>query len=163
MKPKQGEIYSVVVNKSARYFQYLHDDSTQLNSNIVRFFKGQYELESNISCEKIQSSGVDFYAHVLIKAGIKHNLWKKYSQIDTQSLDDVWFRDSPDYGHPSIKITDKWWLWQANSSRQLFNKSTHELLISHVGIVISPDQILKRLETGSFQFFYPKYPNQVDL
>jgi hypothetical protein len=161
MKLKCGEIFSVMIHDHVRYFQYLHDDSSQLSSNVIKIFKARGKPTDQISYEQLQLSGTDFYAHVMIKVGIKFGSWKKYSFETNSVSDDVWYRDSPDYGNPDIKVTEKWWLWQANKPRRLHNISTIELLKSHIGIVISSDQIIKRLECESFQFFYPKYPNQI--
>ncbi len=157
MKFKRGDMFSVQVSNGNRFFQYLEDDSTQLSSNVVCVFKLISSAVENVSVEEIKASGVDFYAHVLIKLGTKLGVWTRLSGAEINLHDDPWFRDSSDYGNPKIKETNNWWLWQINRPRSELCGRTDQLRQSHIGIVVTPDDVIKRLELGSYQFFYPKY------
>ncbi|CAN5467527.1 hypothetical protein BH09BAC6_BH09BAC6_07690 [soil metagenome] len=42
---KTGDVFSVKLNNSKKYFQYIANDSTQLNSDVIRGFRKIYAIE----------------------------------------------------------------------------------------------------------------------
>lgn len=161
MKNKPGKLFSVNTPNGLRFFQYLGDDSSQLNSNLIAVFNGTFQAMEDASPAAIKASGVAFYAHVLLKLGLKLDVWKPHLEAEVISYGDVWFRGSPDYGNPAIKETSTWWLWRANQKRITIHGRSDDLVNSHVGVVVTPSAIVDRMESGVYAFFYPMYPGQV--
>lgn len=161
MKNKPGKLFSVNTQNGLKFFQYLGDDATQLGSNLIAVFNGTFRGMEDASPAAIKASGVAFYAHVLLKLGLKLDVWKPHSDADVISFTDVWFRDSPDYGNPAIKETGTWWLWRANQKRVTIHGRSDDLVNSHVGVVVTPGDVVKRMESGVYAFFYPTYPDQM--
>lgn len=155
MKNKVGDLFSVTYGESEKYFQYLGDDSTQLNSNVIRAFVGKFSIGQIVSLQELENSGVDFFAHVMLKLGEKIGCWTRRGNAAAPSFNEIVFRDTNDYGNPEIKISNDWWVWTANKPSKHIGRLTSQFIDSHIGIVISPDQIVKRMESGRFQFVYP--------
>ena len=157
-KYKIGDIFSVnISDNKCRFFQYIADDSTQLNSNVIRVFKKEYSNNDNIDLNNIVNSGVDFYAHVILKLGVKLNIWEKIENIKYGNGCEIIFRDSSDYGNPNIKVSKNWWVWKINEEQKSIGPLSDEYKNAEIGIVINPNAILKRLETGKYQFVYPGF------
>lgn len=155
MKNKVGDLFVVTCGEFQKYFQYIGDDSSQLNSNVIRIFVGRFFEGNPVSLAELEASGVDIYAHVMLKVGEKLGYWKRKSAADAPPVNEVIFRDTNDYGNPSICVSSDWWVWAPNQPRRHVGRLSENLLGAHIGIVISPDQIVKRMCTGSFQFVYP--------
>ncbi len=160
---KKGNIYCAELKSgTTRYFQYLIDDPCQLNSETIRVFnfKGKKNIPDDL--DKVIQSGVEFYAHVVIKWGIQRNFWYKvgYSTIDDNYKYPM-FRDVFNLGEDEIiidrkiqfKKTNKWQIWQAGqpfSSRRNIGWLTEKYKKIDLGIVFSPENIIKKMETGSY-------------
>ena len=70
-KIKTGDVFRVQIDKNLfNFFQYVGNDKTQLDSEVIRVFKLSFE-QKDINIEEIVSSQVDFYAHVFLKLGKK--------------------------------------------------------------------------------------------
>jgi hypothetical protein len=155
---KIGDIFCVKVeNNSKRYFQYIINDSTQLNSNVVRVFKKLYPLEYQQKFEEIIADEIEFYTHIIIKLGLKLELWEKAGhQSDIGNLD-VMFKSSLDFGNPSIKISERWEVWEINQPPLFVGKLEEKYKELELGPVVSPMSFVDRLRTGKYNFFYPGY------
>lgn len=163
-KPRRGvhpgDIFSVRLEGGTGFFQYLGEDSSMLNSSLICVFRGRVDDAGNGRAEEIVSSSVDFYAHVFIRLGIKLGTWKKHSHAAVVPFKKVWFRDSLDYGNPSIKVSERWWVWQPGKERTNVHGQAARLKDSHIGVVVTPDDIAGRMASGSYPFIYPTYPDQ---
>ena len=97
---KIGDIFSVKLdNNSKKYFQYIANDLTQLNSDVIRAFKKVYPLDTNPNLSEIITDEIDFYAHCVTKWGIKMDLWKKEGNInELGNLNHILFRGTSDSG-----------------------------------------------------------------
>ena len=161
---KIGDIFSVNINKkSKKYMQYIANDITQLNSDVIRAFKKTYTIDDNPSLEEIVKDEIHFYAHCVLKFGIKMDLWKKVgNNKDVVSLNNILFRGTKDYGHKIgtelIKVSDNWHVWKIND-----DKFTHignligNYKKAEIGIIVNPNDIVERITTGKYSFFYPDY------
>lgn len=75
---KIGDIFSVALNNgNQRFFQYIANDYSQLNSSVIRVFKREYSEECELRPEEVVDDGVDFYAHTVLKWGIVDGYWQK--------------------------------------------------------------------------------------
>jgi hypothetical protein len=155
---KIGDIFLVKLDlNSYRYFQLVASDLTQLNSDVIRVFKKLYKIDENPTLSDLITGEVDFYAHCVIKWGIKSGLWEKIGNSSDCETGEVFFRISGDYGNPKVVISKDWWVWKTNEQMKHIGKLEGDYLKADIGIVISPDSILNRIKYGEYDFFYPGY------
>lgn len=160
-KTKVGDVFEVKLNGSKKFFQYIANDLTQLNSDVIRAFKKKYSLDNNPELSEIIKDEVDFYAHCVVKLGLKINVWERVGNVENiGSLDLVLFRDTNDYGckigESLIQISSNWYVWKINDSK--FTKiGVLEGLNrkAELGIVVNPYDIKDRMITGKYSFIYP--------
>jgi len=162
VRTKIGDVFSVPLDNSGKkYFQYVANDLTQLNSDIIRAFKRLYPSDCASDLREVVSGEVDFYAHVVIKWGIKRNLWEKVGSVPYDEMPEVWFRDTNDYGIKlgaiPVEISHNWYVWRINEEFRHVGKLEGEFQKAQIGIVVRPDDIVNRLRTGQYKFSYPGY------
>lgn len=157
-KYKVGDIFSVnLANDRKKHFQYIGNDLTQLNSEVIRAFSKDYGIKETPSLYDITNDDIDFHAHCVLNFGVKFGFWNKIGSIKSKEILDIMFRDSEDYGNPEINISEKWWVWKVNEEQKFVGKLIGEDVISEIGIVISPDSIVYRIQNGKYNFVYPGY------
>jgi hypothetical protein len=67
---KIGDIFAVRLNDTnCKYFQYVANDLTHLNSSVIRVFKNKYDLQIKTDLSEVVKGEVDFYAHCVLKMG----------------------------------------------------------------------------------------------
>jgi hypothetical protein len=160
---KIGDVFSVKIdNHSKKYFQYIISDLTQLNSDVIRAFKKVYLIDTNPDLSEIVNGEVEFYAHCVTKLGLKMNYWESVGNIaNTGNTTNILFRDTNDYGSKpgeQIKVSNNWYVWKINDNDfTRVGKLEGENRKAEVGIVISPDSIVHRMQTGKYDFVYPDY------
>jgi hypothetical protein len=156
---KIGDVFFVRTNdNSKKYFQYIINDLTQLNSDVIRAFKRSYRVDSNPDLLEITNGEIDFYAHCVISLGIKMGYWDKVGNInDIGRTDHILFRDSGDYGNPKIKISQDWWVWKVNGEQRQIGKLEGEYKKAEIGIVMDAESIVSRMKTGKYDGYYPAY------
>jgi len=65
---KIGDVFSVKLDdKNKKFFQYIANDLTQLNSDVIRSFKQKYPIDDNPELARIVEDEVDFYAHCILR------------------------------------------------------------------------------------------------
>ena len=159
---KIGDVFSVLVDdNSKKYFQYIANDMTQLNSDVIAVFKKKYAIKENLELSQIVKDEVDFYAHCVIKWGIKMNLWIKVGQSKEIRKVETLFRCSNDYGRKlgeePIKISSNWRVWKINEEFRQVGKLVGESQKAEIGIVVSPTDVVHRMINGEYNFEYPRY------
>jgi hypothetical protein len=155
---KNGDMFSAVIDENnKKYFQYVANDLTQLNSAVIRVFKKYYSVNEKPDLNKIINDEIDFYAHVVLGLGIKLKYWNKVGNVTDVGKVDVLFRDSSDYGNPNVKISNNWWIWRINEPMKSVGKLKGTNQRAELGLVISPDSIVHRMRTGKHDFVYPGY------
>jgi hypothetical protein len=160
---KIGDIFSVELdNQSKRYFQYIVNDLTQLNSDVIRVFKKTYAIADSSELTDIIKDEVDFYCHVITKLGIKMGLWKKVgNNSNVGGLDHIIFRGTSDSGSKpgeQIQTSQKWYIWKINDANFFrVGKLEKEYQKAELGIVVNPYDVITRMKTGTYGFFYPGY------
>lgn len=160
VQTKVGDIFSVSINeKEKKYFQYLTNDLTQLNSDVICAFKTAYPLDLVPDLAAIAAGEVEFYAHCIVKLGLKQNAWEKVN--NTKIVADysrVLFRSSGDFGNPAIKISENWWVWKISEPQLRVGKLEGENTKAEIGLVMNPENIIHRLKTGVYsQGGYPGF------
>lgn len=160
---KTGDIFSVnVTENTKKYFQYIANDLTQLNSDVIRAFKKEYSINDKPELSEIIKDEVEFYAHCVTKYGIKMKLWEKVGNIPFNEKVDVIFRGTNDYGvklgDEPIKISNNWYIWRINDKDfTKVGKLTGEYRKSEIGVVVIPQDVVDRIKTGKYYFVYPDF------
>ena len=65
-----GDVFEVQLDNCKKYFQYIANDMTQLNSSVIRAFVEEYPLGYTPILENITAGKVDFYAHTVLLDGV---------------------------------------------------------------------------------------------
>ena len=155
---KVGDVFEVQIDEAhKKYFQYVANDLTQLNSSVIRTFKTKYRNDQSFTLKEIVTDEIDFYAHVVLKWGIQLNLWKKIGSINEVGNVDVFFRDSNDYGNPEIKVSYDWRIWKINEPFQNIGKLEGVFQKAEIGVVVTATDIVERMTNGKYDFVYPSY------
>lgn len=160
---KIGDIFSVNIdNNHKKYFQYIISDLTQLNSDVIRSFRKAYPINTNPDLLEIVNGDVEFYAHCVTKLGLNMNLWEKVG--NTSEVGDtthILFRGTADYGKwigdEPIKMSIKWYVWKINEPFRNVGKLEGENRKAEIGVVVNPYDIVERIKTGKYSFFYPNF------
>jgi hypothetical protein len=158
---KIGEVFAVRLDDdSCKYFQYVANDLTQLNSDVIRAFKATQPILQKPDFPEILRGEVDFYAHCAVNLGVKLNLWEKVGRVADVGRVDVLFRGTRDYGWrpgEEVRVSHNWYIWRVNEPR----RDVGELLGAHreaeIGLVMSPYDIVERMRTGEYGGVYPGY------
>ena len=157
-KPDLGDLFEVRMDPStSRFFQYVADDATQLNSHVVRVFKDLYHASQPPDPRRIASGEVDFYAHVFLGIGVKQKVWRNVGHDQPPAAVDVLFRDTSDYGDPRIRISRNWHVWRINGPFEKVGDLRPHHEGAEVGVVVPPDSLVHRMRAGRYDFVYPEY------
>lgn len=161
---KIGDVFSVAIdNNKKKYFQYIANDLTQLNSDVIRAFKKIYPIDSNPNLAEIVNDEVDFYAHCVVALGVKMKLWNKVGNTtEIGNITQILFRGTSDYGvwidNEPIKISTKWYIWKINDKDfTKVGKLEGKNRSADIGVVVNPYDIVERMKTGKYSFFYPDF------
>ena len=157
-----GDVFEVKLDESIKkYFQYVTNDLTQLNSDVIRVFKSEYSIDSNANLSNIVNDEIDFYAHCVTKFGVKMGLWKKIGNIREVGDLEVLFRDTNDAGSrpgEQIFVSSNWYVWKINDvDFTVVGKLEGVNRNAEIGVVVNPLDIVSRMKTGQYNFFYPGF------
>jgi hypothetical protein len=160
---KIGDVFSVKLNESSiKFFQYIANDLTQLNSDVIRAFTTEYALGTQPDLLDIVNDEVGFYAHCVTKFGIKMELWKMVGNIQEIGDLNIIFRESDDYGHKvgeePITISKNWYVWKINDAEfTKVGKLEGVNQKAYVGLVFNPIGILELLKGNKYPINYPDF------
>ena len=156
---KKGDIFQVLLDNNMKgYFQFIILDLTQLNSEVIRVFKKRYPANETPDFSVIVKDEVQFYAHVVIKFGVKMNLWNKVSNVPLElGLEPPCFRGSNDYGNPEIKVSKSWYVWKTNEDFVQVGEPKGQHTSYDIGSVLAAPEIPEIMNTGKSSYFYPSY------
>lgn len=155
---KIGDVFCAKLdNDSKKYLQYIVNDLTQLNSDVIRVFKQVFPIDATPDLTGVVNGEVEFYAHCVTKWGVKLGCWEKIGNIKNIGKIDVLFRSSDDDGNLEIKVSNNWWVWKINEEQRKIGELTEEYQKAEIGSVIPPDSIVHRMRTGKYDFTYPKF------
>ncbi|WP_434148432.1 Imm26 family immunity protein [Methylocaldum gracile subsp. desertum] len=159
---KIGDVFSVKLDDHNKgYFQYVANDLTQLNSDVVRVFKKTYPVGANPNLSEIVNDEIAFYAHCVTNLGVKMGVWEKVGKVPIVGELDVLFRGTSDSGRKvgdaPVKISHNWYVWKINEEFRHVGKLEGENQKAEIGVVVNPFDIVHRMRTGEYEFFYPGY------
>jgi len=157
---KIGDVFEVPIEGGwKRYFQLIARDSLELNSDVVRVFRARYKATETPELEKIVRDEVELHIHLFIKIGIKEVAWSKIGNASIgPDFELPHFRDSQDYGNPSVKISKRWNVWKINDRNPTYvGELAPEFQNYNIGGVWPVDALLEILNTGKSSWVYPGY------
>ncbi len=158
-----GDIFSIPINENEKkHFQYIADDISQLNSNVIRAFSKIYAIDEHPFMEEIISSSVDFYAHCIVKYVAKFNQLEKVGNtLNIGNTKTILFRGTNDYGvkqgEEPTKKSSRWYVWHIGEEFQRVGELKGENRKADIGIVANPYDIVKRIKTGEYNINYPEF------
>lgn len=154
---KMGDIFVIDLdNGFKRYFQYIADDITQLNSEVIRVFKTNHKSDKDLKAEEIIMDDVDYFAHVVCKIGVKLRVWKKINNSDTFGDLSIQFKKSDDSGNTNILVSDKWRVWELGKDMVFVGKLSEKYTAVDNGIIVNRYDIVDRINLGRYDFVYPE-------
>jgi hypothetical protein len=160
---KIGDFFSVKIGeKTKKYFQLIAFDLTQLNSDVIRAFKRTYAIDDTPDLAEVINGEVAFYAHCVTKLGVKLKLWEKSgNNLEVGDLKNILFRGSSDSGSKEgeqVMVSEKWYVWRiGDKDFTRVGKLIGENRKAEIGVVVNPYDIVERIKTGSYTFFYPDF------
>lgn len=153
-----GDVFEVQIDSVSRgYFQYLADDTSQLKSHVVGAFRKTDGVGEEPVVSDIIKGEIGFYAHVFLNIGLKQKFWRKIGSGPAPRRVDVLFRDTNDYGNPSIVISKDWYVWEIGGPFKSVGQLRGDNQKAEIGIVVPPDSLVHRIRTGKYDFVYPEY------
>ncbi len=156
IKLEVGDIFEVSLpNKMYTYFQYVGDDSTLMNSNVIRVFEYQKEENEKLVFDNILKSKILYYTHCMVKIGAtKYNIWKKIGNVSLEiNYNPPFFREHGDSG---VKKSYTWYVWQVNNQTVRIGELTNEYINYNRGGVFHPLDVKEWIETGKNRFYLPE-------
>ena len=160
-KPKRvmtrvGDIFCVELGEYKVYFQFVAVDTSQLNSTTIRVFETKYPLDYVFRAEEVVNDDVSFFAHTMLKVGLKQNLWTKVGKSkNLGDLDQVLFRTTSDWTPYRLKAY-RWWVGGINQEYEMIGELTEEYKKKpHFGWVMRPIDIVEKIEFGDYQVKLP--------
>jgi hypothetical protein len=158
MAIRVGDLYAIDLSEGlVKVFHHVQNDSSQLNSNVIRVFAERFLLAAIPPAEHFLEATVEFNAHTLCSLGLKMKCWKKIGHVKPTREVSGWFRDSGDYGNPSVVVSSDWWVWRVNEKSKRVGRLRGEYIVSEIGIVFSPPVIEERARSGRYNIVYPAH------
>ena len=153
-----GDIVGTKCGDYYKYFQYVADDMTMLNSRVIRVFKEKYSLDEIPELTETVQGEIDFHAHTSIKLGIKMGLWKKIGNAPVFGEVNVIFRRSKDYTEGNkVKVSERWEVWRIKEDFRYVGKLEGENRKAEIGLVKAHIGIIERMKTGKYHGYYPDF------
>ena len=158
MAIKLGDIFEVkLTDNKKQYFQFIGNDTSMLNSSVIRAFKGKHPRGTSFEAKQVIGDEIQFHAHVFIRSGIKMALWSKVGNAAVADTDALLFRNSDDYGNPQIKISNNWYIWKINEPFVYVGELKEKYRNAEIGVVVTPSDIVIRMQIERYDFVYPEY------
>lgn len=150
-------MFLVKLDNSQKYFQYVTNDMSMLNSSVIRVFKKEYPLGSTPDLAEVVSGEIDFHVHVVLRWGIEAGYWEKVGKAPAPEKIDVLFRDSEDYGENIVDISHRWYVWRIGGKFRYVGKLKGENRLAEIGVVKNPESVFNRIKTGEYGGCYPGF------
>jgi hypothetical protein len=158
---KIGDVFSVNLgNGTKRYIQYVANDITQLNSDVIRGFSGEFDLTAQPLVSEVVNLTELFFAHTMVSLGVKMGLWVKEGKSEyLGNYLNALFRHTEQYGRaanePIISFSDKWYVWRVGEEFKQVGKLDGANKNAYPGLVISPPGIVELLKGNKYPPLYP--------
>lgn len=132
-----GDVFCAEIDGQHKcYFQYITNDISQLNSQVIRVFRKHYALNYTPVIEDIVSDDIMFYAHTYIRAGYQNDAWYKIGHSkNLGETDNIFFR----------LFGDKWYTWKCNKPYQYHEELPEECEKYDLGWMYSYISIMRKI------------------
>lgn len=158
-----GSIFAVTEEDGRRrFFWCVGKDSSQLNSDLIVVFREVYPASATPDFDEVVAGDVEFYCHVFLRVGTKLGYWSRVALRPVRRVFSMVFRDTNDYGNPSSRLSERWYVWQPNEPFQVVGRLTGEMRMAEPGVVFPPDSVVARIRTGRYGIQYPTYDAAVE-
>lgn len=149
---RKGDVFCVILSNCKKaFFQYVEDDKTQLNSSVIKVFRQIYEEDYLPDLERIVQDEVLFYAHTMLRVGLKQGIWEKVGNVkQKEELEIYKFRLFEEINFSQITKSYSWYIWEINSPVLFIGELSNEYKVYELGFVFSPFNILYRVENGTY-------------
>ena len=149
-----GNVFCIEIdNTFKRYFQYISNDMTQLNSSVIRVFKTDYALSCHPSVDQIIEDEVDFYMLVMLRPGIADGIWYKVGTSNkVGDTEQVMFRMFGDLDVSQIAKSHNWYVWKINQPHIYIGELTENYRHLELGFVVPYSDVIARIKTGKINF-----------
>lgn len=155
-KVKPGDILKVPIDNELYYIQYLVNDSTLFNSNIIRVFNYSTNKNMTVDLRRIVEKEVLFIAHTMIKGGVKLCNWEILGNVPlSETFETPVFRATDDV-YSEVKKSNKWFIWKPNEKEMKVGKLPKHYKDLPYGTVYHPMDIVEWIKNGTHGFMYPK-------
>lgn len=149
---KIGDVFSVTLdNGNLRFFQYIANDLSCLNSSVIRVFKKEYPKEYVLKPEEVVSDNIDFYSHTILKFDISDGAWQKVGNCqNVGDTENILFRM---YLSDAASHKDRiWYAWYINKERFTIGKLSKDIRVkSDIGLVFPYDDIVMSIKEGKMR------------
>ena len=149
---KIGDIFCVEIGDGYKcYFQYVANDTTVLNSSVIRVFSKHYPIEYVPVFDEIVNDEVYFYAHTSLRFGIVYNAWYKVGRHQNiGNPEAICFRWVSEIDTSGITKSYNWSIWKINQEQEFIGKISQEHAHIDWGVVLSYKDIVNKIKTGKF-------------
>lgn len=149
---RKGDIFCVKIEDLYKvFFQYVTNDIENLNSAVIRVFKKRYSLSEDPKVDSIVNDEVFFYAHTILRVGIKCGAWEKVGHIDdVGSLDNIFFRMYADGGVSGMTKSYRWYIWKVNTPHVFIGEMKECYRHYDVGWIYPYIDIVEKIKSGKF-------------
>ncbi len=153
---KQGEIYEIPYKSVKRYFQLVASDKTVRNSDVIAVFNFRAEVNDKPLINDILNSGVEFFMHTTVDAGVTESLWYKIGKAEVVDYSKALFKDiyhenaEPKVEPYEVDSYPYWVVWHANGERTQIGADVDIYPEAELGLVHSPDEVVYRIEVGKY-------------
>jgi hypothetical protein len=150
-----GDVFEVRADQATvGVLHYVAKDSTQLHAHVVRAYNCTDIPPDRAELERMVARPPAFVAHVAIQVGVKHGVLILAGRIPPPEHCYTWFRQANDYGNQSATSTN-WSVWQVGKPMKRVSRLSDEQRKYEIGMVVNPYDVLHRLRSGDYEFFYP--------
>lgn len=156
---KIGDVFAIECPQGIRCFQYLGKDETQMSSDVIAAFTPVFSTTDLPELKFLVRSEVGFYAHCIIKFGLKLSAWRKLGNTPVHAdASTVQFRASSDYGNKAVSRSLAWWIWRMNEPQRFVGRLEGQNQRAFIGIVFTPLDISRWACSGKIEIGgYPSY------
>ncbi|MFA4045545.1 hypothetical protein HPS54_11385 [Prevotella sp. PCHR] len=149
---KIGNIFCVEIDKQyKKFFQYVANDMSMLNSSVIRAFKRKYTIEWKPNMDVIVDDDVEFYAHTILSVGIHNNTWYKAgTHKDVGDTTNIMFRYYSEGNTSHMTKSYRWYIWRINQEHIKIGEMTDEYKHLDIGPVFPYFDIKNKIKTGKY-------------
>lgn len=160
---KIGDVFCIVVDNEYKvYFQYICNDTTQLNSSVICVFSKRYSLDAIPKINDVVNGSIMFYAHTVLRWGIHLGCWEKIGKAEVMVNVDIIFRQVNHMKYITCKLVHgelvhEWCVWKVNEPMIEVKNTDIVLLNSERGSVVPAIDIINRVKTGKYAYFEHRF------